>query len=87
MSGAYSEFFSGRGHQFLSLFQAQIFSAELILSNLRTKNDSRGFGSMLPRKIFENLRTVMVILVLFKHFLGKLVTFLAFYFECFTNDV
>ena len=66
MSGAYSELFSGRGHPFSSIFQAQFFSAELILSNLSNKNDSRGSGGMLPRKNFENLHTVMAILVLFK---------------------
>ena len=65
MSGAYSEFFSGRGHQFLSLFRAQFFSADLILSNLSTENASRESGDMLPRKNFENLHTVMAILVLF----------------------
>ena len=41
---------------------------------------------MLPGKIFESLRTAMAILVLFEQFLGKLVTFLTFNFECFTND-
>ena len=38
MSGAYSEFFSGRGHQFSSLFK-RVFSTDLILSNLSNKND------------------------------------------------
>ena len=73
MSGAYSEKFSGRGHQFSSISQEQIFSAKLILSNLSTKNDSIGeSGGMLPRKIFENLHTVMAILALFKQlFSGK----------------
>ena len=41
---------------------------------------------MLARKVFENLHTVMAILVLFKHFGGKLVAFSAPNFECFTND-
>ena len=41
---------------------------------------------MFPRKIFENLHTVMAILVLFKQFLEKLVTFFAPNFECFSND-
>ena len=71
MSGAYSEFFSGRGHQISSLFQAQSFSGRVILSNLSNKNDFRGSGGMLPREIFENLDTVMVILALFEEFLGK----------------
>ena len=30
-----------------------------------------GSGGMLPRKIFENLHTVMAILVLFEQFSGK----------------
>ena len=47
---------------------------------------SRGSGGMLPRKKIENLHTVMVIFVLFKQFLGKLVTFLVPNFEYFTND-
>ena len=38
----------------MSLFQAYFFPAELILSNLSTKNDSRGSGGMLRRKNFEN---------------------------------
>ena len=59
MPGAYSEFFSGRGHQISSLFQAQIFPGRVILNNLSNKNDFRGSGGMLPRKIFENLHTVM----------------------------
>ena len=41
---------------------------------------------MLPRKIFENLHTAMVILVLFEQFLGNFVIFLAPNFECFTNN-
>ena len=35
------------------------------------KNALGGFGGMLPRKIFENLHTVVVILALFEPFLGK----------------
>ena len=62
MSGAYSESVLGRGHQISSLFQAQFFPGRVILSNLSNKNDFRGSGGMLPRKFFENLHTVMVIL-------------------------
>ena len=64
--------FSGRGHQIKSLFQAYFFLAELISSYLSNKNDSRESGGKLPRKIFENLRTVMAILVLFEQFSGKI---------------
>ena len=31
-------------------FSSVVFSAELILSNLSTKNDSKGSGGMLPQK-------------------------------------
>ena len=55
-------------HHFSSLFQARFFSAELILSNLSAKNDPRGVRGHAPRKFFENLHTVMVILVLFGQF-------------------
>ena len=41
MSGAYSEIFWGRGHQFSSLFSSLFFPIELFLSNLSAKNDSR----------------------------------------------
>ena len=37
---------------------------------------------MLPRKIFENLHTVVAILALFEQFLGK---FFVPKFECFTK--
>ena len=72
MSGAYSELFSRRGHQISSLFQAQFFQGRVILSNLSNKND---FGGMLPRKFFENLHTVMVILALFEQFSGKVCSY------------
>ena len=71
MSGAYSEVFSGRGHQISSLFPAFFFPNKLILSNLSNKNDSRGSAGMLPQKSFENLHTVMAVLVLFEQFSGK----------------
>ena len=42
---------------------------------------------MLPRKIFENSRTVMAILVHFEQFSGKLglIEFFAPNFECYTG--
>ena len=41
---------------------------------------------MLPRKIFENLHTVVAILVLFEQFLGKFcLNFFAPKSECFTK--
>ena len=52
---------------FLSVF----FPAQLFLSNLSAKNDSRGVQGHASRKIFENLHTAMTILVLFEQFLRK----------------
>ena len=75
MSGAYSEFFSGRGQQISSLFQAQSFPGRVILNNLSNKNDFKGSGGMLPREIFENLHIVMVILALFEQFSGKVCSY------------
>ena len=39
------------------------------LNNLSNKNPLGGSGGMLSRKIFENLHTVMAMLVFFKQFL------------------
>ena len=75
MSGAYSEFFSGKGHQVSSLFQGQFFPGRVISSNVSNKNDFRGVRGMVPRKIFENLHTVMVILALFEQFSGKVCSY------------
>ena len=52
MSGANSEFFSGRGHQISSLFQAQFFPGRVISSNLSNKNDFRGVRGHATPKIF-----------------------------------
>ena len=72
MSVAYSEKLSGRGSiKFRHFFKDSFFPGELILSNLSNKNDSRGSGGMIPQKMFENLHTIMAILVLFEQFSGK----------------
>ena len=71
MSGAYSEFFQGKSTKFRHFFKRSFSLEELTLSNLSNKNDFRGSGGMLHRKIFENLHTVMVILALFEQFSGK----------------
>ena len=68
-------FFSGRGHQISSFFQAQYFSGRVILINLSNKNDFMGSGACSPEKFFENLRTVMVILALFEQFSGKVCSY------------
>ena len=62
----------GKGHQISSLFQEYFFSAELVISNLSNKNDSRGSGGMLSRKKFENLHTIMAVLVLFEQISSKI---------------
>ena len=41
------------------------------MSNLSNKRILGGSGGMLPRKNFENLNTVVAILVLFEQFSGK----------------
>ena len=47
------------------------FSGSIILKHIKNEKSSGGSGSMLPRKIFENLHTVVAILVLFEQFLSK----------------
>ena len=51
MSGAYSEYFQGRGTNFCH-FSSVFFSADLILSNLSNKNDSRGVQGHAPPENF-----------------------------------
>ena len=65
--------FSLRGIKFRHFVKRSFFPAELILNNLSNKNDSRGSGGMLPQKCFENLHTVMAILVLFQQISGNFV--------------
>ena len=55
-----------RGGIISTLFQGYFFSAEQTEADLEKKKSSRGVRGMLPRKIFENLRAVMAILVLFE---------------------
>ena len=52
MSGAYSEFFSGRGHQLSSLFKRSFFrKIKFQQLSLSDKNNSRGVrGHALPEK-------------------------------------
>ena len=56
---------------FVTFSRVVCFSADLILSNLSTRNDTEGSGGMLPWNNFENLHTVMAILELFEQFLRK----------------
>ena len=61
------EFFSVRVHQIFKY----IFSGRIILKHIENKKDCRGSGGVLPLKIFNNLYTVVAILVLFEQFLCK----------------
>ena len=64
---------------FLSIFfLAESFSILII------KKALGGSGGMLPRKLFENLHTVVAILALFEQFLVKF-KFFAPKSECFTK--
>ena len=86
MSRAYSELFSGRGHQFCHFFK-RIFPAELILKNLSAKNDSRGVREHAPQE--KNLKISILqwpFSCFLNNFYGKFVIFLAPNFERFTND-
>ena len=70
LRGVFRIFFR-EGAPIFVTFSSVVFSTDLILSNLSNKNVSRGCGSMLTRKIFENLHTAMAIFVLFEQFLRK----------------
>ena len=67
--GRIQNIFQGGGTNCRYFFKRSFFRQSY--SNLSTKTTLGGSGGMLPRKIFENLHTVMAILVLFKQFLGK----------------
>ena len=65
--GIYSELSSTK---FLTFFK-RIFSGKVKFeANRETKMILGGSGGMLPRKIFQNLHTVMGILALFEQFVG-----------------
>ena len=68
MSAIYSKNFLGREHPNLPYFQTFFFSGRIVLKNIDNKKGSRGSGGMFPRKIFENLHTVVAILALFEQF-------------------
>ena len=65
--GVFTNFLRERTSIFVTFFK-RIFPAELFLSNLSAKNDSRGVRGHAP---LENLHTIMAILVLFEQFLRK----------------
>ena len=64
--GRNQNFFQGRGTNFRHFFKRSFFSAELIVSNLSTRNNSRGVRGHAPPKNFKNLPTSIAILVLFE---------------------
>ena len=66
--GVFKNFFREEAPTFVT-FSSVFFPAELILSNLSTKNDSRGV--QWHAEPFENLHSVTVILMLIEQFLGK----------------
>ena len=68
--GVFRIFFT-EGALIFVTFSSVVFLADLILSNVSFQNDSRGSGGMLLRKILENLRTTIAILVIFERFLRK----------------
>ena len=69
--GVFRNFFKEGAPILRHFFKRSFFPAELILSNLGTKNDSRGVRGNAPPKNFKNLHTVMAILLLFEQLLGK----------------
>ena len=50
--GRIQNFFQGGGTKFRHFFQAHFFPAELIISNLSNKNDSRGVRGHAPPETF-----------------------------------
>ena len=69
--GIFTNFSRERTSIFVTFFK-RIFPAEIFLSNLSAKNDSRGVREHAPLENFENLHTVMAILLLFEQFLRKI---------------
>ena len=53
------------------ILSSVVFSGRIILKHVENEKCSRGSGGMLPRKIFENLHAVVVILVFFKQVFKK----------------
>ena len=69
--GVFRNFFREGSPIFAVFSSVFVLPAELILSDLSTKINFKESGIMLSRKFFENLHTVMAILVLFEQFLRK----------------
>ena len=67
MSGASSEFFSGRGHQLSTIFSKVLFSGRINLKQIEKQERHD------PQKIFEILYSVMAVLIFSEQFLGNFV--------------
>ena len=66
------KFFEGKDTKFQHFFFKRSFSGKINLKQVEgQKKGSRGSGGVLSRKIFENSRTVMAILVHFEQISGK----------------
>ena len=73
--GRIQNFFQGEDTKFRHFFKRNFFPVELFQATYVTKTTLGGSGGMLPRNIFENLHTVMVILALFEQFSGKVCSY------------
>ena len=70
MFAAYSEILQGMDTNFRHIFKS-IFSGRFIFNHNKKKKVLGRSGGMLPKKLFENLHTIVAILVLLENFSGK----------------
>ena len=70
MFAAYIEFFSGGAPNF-DTFSSAVFSGKIILKRIENEKGSREVRGHAAPEIFENLHTVVAILVPFEQFLRK----------------
>ena len=68
--GVFSSFFREGASNF-DIFSSIVFSGRIILKHIENKKGSRGVWEHAPPENFENLRTIVAILVFFEQFLGK----------------
>ena len=67
--GVFRNFFQRGGIKFRHIFKRIFFRQNYsIVKRFENKKGFRGSGNMLTRKSFENLHTVVAILVLFENF-------------------
>ena len=72
--GVFRNFFRDGAPNFVT-FSSVVFSGRVNFQQLSNKNDSRGVRWHAPPDNFENLHTVMAILVLFEQFSGKVCSY------------